>query len=296
MYVKCNSTRIKQFQLKTIIYEENGEKFVKKEALCEEAIPHLLQMKKNYEKLKKTIVDSRIHFAKIIAETENSLTFEFIAGVSMEERFLQAKQHNPKKAEQIILEYISLVRNGFKITTFVQRKMEKSYTGIFGEGDYTQLEGKYCFDTVSNCDLIPSNILYKENKVYIIDYEWVFDLSIPIEYVYFRGLKLLQDSILLQKHIDSKIIEELFRHEDHFILQYILTKDSFYQIQHDYLKNRLSILEELRVKDQALLDRDKEIDYLKKLAQAMRIKNRIKKWFPKNIFLFYTNYLQGNKK
>ena len=47
LYVKNGNERSKEFQLKTVIYEENGQKFVKKQALCNEAIPHLKKMKVN---------------------------------------------------------------------------------------------------------------------------------------------------------------------------------------------------------------------------------------------------------
>ena len=102
--------------------------------------------------------------------------------------------------------------------------MEENYTQVFGEGDYEKFEGKACFDRVSNCDLIPSNILYKDNKIYIIDYEWVFDFSVPVEYIYFRGLNLFEDKTLVQQYIDNEILEELFRQEEYFILQYVFKK------------------------------------------------------------------------
>ncbi len=303
LYVKYNSTRIKMFQLKTMIYEENGQKFVKKEALCDEAIPHLMKMKENYKKLKKTIVDPNIHFAKIIAETEKSLTFEFIDGLSMEQCFLNAQQNNTQEADRIIADYISLVKNGFQTKDFVHQNMEENYTQVFGMGEYEKLEGKVCFDRVSNCDLIPSNILYKNNKIYIIDYEWVFDFSVPVEYIYFRGLNLFQDKTLVPKYIDHEILEELFRQEDHFILQYVLRKESFYQIQHYYLKNKISIIEELQIKhhelqakDQQIIHKDhelqvkeQEIVYLKEIAQSMRIKNRIKRFLPKQVISYLEN-------
>ena len=298
LYVKCNSTRIKMFQLKTIIYEEYGQKFVKKEALCDEAIPHLMKMKENYKKLKKTIVSPNIHFAKIISETEKSLTFEFIDGLSMEQRFLKAQENNPQEANRIIADYIALVKNGFQTKDFVHQNMEENYTQVFGEGDYEKLEGKACFDRVSNCDLIPSNILYKNNTIYIIDYEWVFDFSVPVEYIYFRGLNLFKDKTLVQQYIDNEILEELFRQEEYFILQYVLKKESFYQIQHYYLKNKISILEEIQAKDQQIIDKDyelqlkdQEILYFKEVAQSMRIKNRIKRFLPKQMI----SYLEKSK-
>ena len=72
LYVKNNSERAKEFQLKTIIYEEDGKKYVKKESLPAEATPHLKRMKESYEKLSKSTLNPNIEFAKIIDEDENS--------------------------------------------------------------------------------------------------------------------------------------------------------------------------------------------------------------------------------
>jgi len=90
LYVKNNSERAKELQLKTIIYEENGQKYVKKQASTKEAIPHLKKMKKSYERLSDAIINPKIKLAEIIDESEESLTFEFISGVSLEKKFYDA--------------------------------------------------------------------------------------------------------------------------------------------------------------------------------------------------------------
>jgi len=294
LYVKCSSTRIKKFQLQTTIYEESGQKFVKKEALCEEAIPHLMQMKDNYKKLSQSILNSKVHIAKILSETEKSLTFEFIDGVSMEESWRKARKNNLDEADEIILSYANLVKNGFKTSTFVSASIEKAYTKVFGTGNHTQLDHLECFEKTSNCDLIPQNIIEKDDTFHIIDYEWVYDFPIPVEYIYFRGLHLFQDTALLTNNIDSTLLEEFHRAETYFTLEYILNEESFFQVQHYYLKNKIDILEELVLKNKEIQEtkyeiekrddiiriRDNEIIYLNEVAQSMRIKNRIKSLFP----------------
>jgi len=294
LYVKCSSTRIKKFQLQTTIYEYAGQKFVKKEALCVEAIPHLMRMKDNYKKLSQSILNTKIHIAKIISETKKSLTFEFIDGVSMEESWSEARKNNLDEADDIILSYVNLVKNGFKTGTFLSDSMGKEYTKVFGEGNPTQLDSLKCFEKTSNCDLIPQNIIVKDDIFYIIDYEWVFDFPVSVEYIYFRGLYLFQDAALLANNIDSDLLEEFYRAEKYFTLEYVLNKESFFQVQHYYLKNKIDILEELvlkekeienrdqiiQIKDQEIQNRDQTIMYLNKTAQSMRIKNRIKSLFP----------------
>jgi len=84
LYVKINSERAKKFQLKTIIYETNGQKFVKKQAMHPDAIAHLKKMKQSYVNLTKSITNKQLKLAKIIDEDHDSLTFEFIEGISLE--------------------------------------------------------------------------------------------------------------------------------------------------------------------------------------------------------------------
>ena len=112
LYVKNNSERAKAFQLKTIIYEENGQKYIKKQAITKEAIPHLKQMKTNYTKILDSIIDPNVKLAKIIDESEDSLTFEFIEGESLEKKL---ETTDKKEKKKLINDYISFIKN----TTFL---------------------------------------------------------------------------------------------------------------------------------------------------------------------------------
>ncbi|RUM74947.1 MAG: hypothetical protein DSZ12_04575, partial [Sulfurovum sp.] len=234
LYVKSNSERDKSFQLRTIIYEEHGQKYVKKQALCKEAIPHLKNMKKNYEALLASILDPQIKLSKIIKEEEDSLTFEFIEGISFARKFEDASKVN--KQEALIKEYLTLLKTGFKTIPFDHTSMvTKTFKTLFGEDDYTTLDGQLCFKGISNLDLIFSNIIFKEKEIYIIDYEWVFDTSVPIDYVSFRQL--------------HPPVDIYWKMEQHFIYDFVAKKDSFLHIQEKYLQQRPSIEEDIKNKD-----------------------------------------------
>ena len=207
LYIKNNSERAKQFQLKTIIYEIDGEKFVKKQALCKEAIVHLKNMKDSYIKLSNSIINPKVKLAKIIDEEDDSLTFQFINGISLETKYKNALKHNEKKADSIINEYKELLNKSFKTIIFDNKNMiNDNIKDIFGSFNYRQFDGKVCFDGVSNIDLIFSNIIYKDDDIYIIDYEWVFDFSLPLEYIYYRFER--KDNSLF-KDMDNNFINNL---------------------------------------------------------------------------------------
>lgn len=200
LYVKNNSERAKEFQLKTIIYEDNGQKYVKKEALTKEALPHLKRMKENYEKLTNSIINPKIKLAKIIDESENSLTFEFIEGVSLENKLHEALKSGEDQVREVIGDYITLISNGFRTTQFNHKMMiSDTYQTLFGKIDFSKMDDALCFENISNFDLIFSNIIFKEDNVYLIDYEWIYETPLPIAYIIYRTI-LTEPNIYTQNH------------------------------------------------------------------------------------------------
>jgi len=190
LYSKFNSERNSKFQVKTIIYEENGIRYVKKEALTPEAVAHIDRMKENHSKLSALIVDPKIKLVPIVKESKNSVTFAFIEGESLEKRYLEALKKSNSDAGAIIEEYFDIVKNGFKTRSFTYSPM---LDRLFGTRDYSAFEGEPSFDGISNIDLIFSNILFKDNDIYIIDYEWSYDITLPINFIIWRTLSMLPE-------------------------------------------------------------------------------------------------------
>ena len=277
LYVKNNSERAKEFQLKTIIYEENSQKYVKKQALCKEAIPHLKKMKESYEKLSASIINPNIKLAKIINETEDSLTFEFIEGISLEKTFNEAKKRGKQETDKVINDYMALLKKGFKTTQFDSSTMvTDAYIDIFGDLDYSKLDGKVCFESISNIDLIFSNIIFNNNDIYLIDYEWVFDLPICIDFIKYRALPS-------QNTYYKKL-------ENNFLNHIVIGKYGFFQLQNNYLKPRLTVEQQLQQKEELIQqkeeliqqkeeqiqEKEQQIQSLLSMVDSMRLKNRFK--------------------
>ena len=247
LYVKNNSERAKEFQLKTIVYEENGQKFVKKQILCPEALPHLKKMKESYKALTASIINQNIKLAKIIDENEDSLIFEFIEGISLETKFNTAKKIGKNKSDKIIDEYMDLLKTGFKTTTFNSATMvTDEFKKLFGDNDYSELDGEISFEGISNIDLIFSNIIFRDNNIYLIDYEWIFNCNIPLNYIAFRAL-----------HENNDLHWKM---EKHLIDHFIVNKDGFLNIQDSYLHARLDVIEHMRVKEEHILNQNLVIE------------------------------------
>ncbi len=243
LYVKNNSERAKEYQLKTIIFEENGIKFVKKEALCDEAIPHLKKMKENYDTLTNAIIDPKVKLAKIIAEDTNSLTFEFIEGVSLEKKFNQAMKKNDSTKDEIVKSYLDFLKTSFKTTQTVEEYSKNDNNKyIFSNIDFKKSDNFIYFEDISNIDLIFSNIIYKDDEIYLIDYEWVFPLSLPISYALYRSLRAINThrTIDIEAYIDSKHLETFNDMEKTFFDNEVISEKSFFKIKNNYNQNRVN--------------------------------------------------------
>jgi len=146
LYVKNNSERAKRFQLKTIIYEENGKRFVKKEILFPEAKAHLHNISATYHKLSKAIANPRIKLAPIVAEDDTSLTFEYIEGTSFETKYNLAKEQDDTSIKRLVSEYKTLIETGFKTTQFDSSTMvNDTFKRLFGDHDYSRFDGERLF-------------------------------------------------------------------------------------------------------------------------------------------------------
>jgi len=312
LYVKNNSERSKEFQLKTIIYEEDNQKFIKKEALTKEAISHLKKMKENYTKLTDAILHPNLKLAKIVDESSNSLTFEFIEGESLEKRFNDASLINQTSQEKILDEYVSLMTTAFKTKLCDSSILEnKTNQKLFGDLDFSELTNELCFDTISNIDLIFSNIIYTGDTIYLIDYEWAYETSIPINYIIHRTISMLEINNEKYTFNHTWLYHKM---ERHFVDNYVM-HNGFYFQKHQYVKTNAQITEHIKGKDAHIEElkqfaqgkenhikelakrihdlgvyftnnielRDSQITFLFQVTDSLRLKSRIKKFIPQSI-------------
>ena len=310
LYIKNNSERNRAFQLRTTIYEENGVRFVKKEAITPEAVAHIENMKESYKKLSENIVDPNFKLVPIVAEGNGYIIFEFIDGESFEKKF-ENNKNNPQALQKLSDHYLSILNNSFKTTTFdhttmVTDEMKK----LFGKLDYSEFDGTICYDGICNIDMILSNLIEKDGIVYLIDYEWAYSLSLPVEYILHRTFMLLQPEF-------KTLFERSFSHarlyhimERHFIDSYVM-RDGFYFQKNRYMKVNIPITQHIKIKeenieqlesrveevagenrrlDKKLKETGKELEYTHKVIRLkdkqleyFRLKNRVKNFAKKLI-------------
>lgn len=227
LYIKNNNDRALEYQVTTIIFEKNNIKYVEKRALTKESIPHIQNIINNYQKLQKSICSNKFQLANIFTYTEDSIIFEYIEGISLENIFHKLKEHEKL---DFLDNFSSDLKSSFKMSQFSFDKDEMKLQDFFGKHDYRKLNGEDSFDSISNIDFILPNIIKKENTNYIIDYEWTFNFSLPFEYIKYR--------LYLYHQIPFKAKPIYKEMEDYFFNNVVTNRESFYQYSNQYvLKN-----------------------------------------------------------
>jgi len=271
-YVKNNSERNPAFQLKTVIYSDKEGKFVKKEPLCQEAGEHFNGIARAHDALKKLLANSSMEPVPIIHSSEQAIVFPFVEGESFQSLFDKAYQTSLDHAVTFVSDYFNLLKASFPLEPFCAEQMvDEQFKKLFGEYDYARLDGLEAFKETTNLDLILPNLIQTENnRIVLIDYEWTFPLSLPLEYIFYRTLLLLPAEVS-EKFLSNMDHLDLFeKMERHFIDRYVM-KDGFYFYKYNYIKANVPVTELLDAKE-------RHIDELKASAKEnLRVANEMHK-------------------
>lgn len=179
LYAKMNSEREERFQIATLIcQEESGEKKVVKEALGPEAVPFVDSMRTAgrrplpgaYAYLEGQGAQGRMEYPFVQGETLLSLLQRMAKG----------------RDREGILQTLREFRDSF----FGGAQRTSAYQGPDFQAIFGTKQGKAEYDCIrpANVDIVCDNIFPGRDKTYIIDYEWIFDLFVPVPFIMWRML------------------------------------------------------------------------------------------------------------
>ena len=197
--VRYSVNRKIEYQIKTVIYEENGIVSVKKEPYTKYANNHILNICRNYELLKNSSMKLVIPKIK-----ENAVVFPFINGESLDAKLIfDVNNGDIDSFKSRIKKFKKIIENDEVIKFSITDKFEK----IFGDG--YNFDGLYSLK-ISNIDSNFDNLIIDDNnEITVIDYEWVFDFPIPLDFVFYRSISsFISKYQLPQKFLLA--IEEIF--------------------------------------------------------------------------------------
>ena len=183
--VKFSDERNKKYSIRTVIAqdEKTGRKFVVKENIYPEGKAHLKNIVHYSDVLKKAYPEVKICPVEML--DENSISFDFIEGVSLEEYYRQCLLKNSKEGiEKLLAAHKGLILGAKENTC--KFTITDDFSKVFGmdtwKGDQNALK-------TSNFDVIASNVIYQGKTPVFIDYEWVYEFPIPVDLVIFHCVR-----------------------------------------------------------------------------------------------------------
>lgn len=178
LYVKSNSERRKEFQILTKIIRKDGEKIIRKEPLCAAAEPFVRQIIAN------GAVPYGTDYVNLPAEAvDGALEYAFVEGQTMFDQIQMLTDHGDTEG------IVQLLREFYE-TCFVNKYDARGYADekfleLFGSGG--RKESCACVRP-ANLDLICDNVYLEKDRKLVIDYEWIFDTAVPVDFIMWRLL------------------------------------------------------------------------------------------------------------
>ncbi len=203
VYAKYSNERAEDYRVCTLIYRESsGEKEVVKSALSTHANQHIDHLSESFSALVSTFADTglvpvrcrlvkgveRMMFAGVASTAKNSVVFDYVTGISIEDH-LNALEEQMKypEMEKLITAYCEKLRSCENVSEF---RRSVRFDEVFGKREFKK---KYAAVAPCDLDMIFSNIVLDKNdpesgRWIVLDYEWVWDFAVPIQFVIYRAL------------------------------------------------------------------------------------------------------------
>ena len=183
--VKFSDERNKKYSIRTIIAEDEktNQRFVIKENVYPEGKEHLDNIVRFSEVLKTAYPEVKI--CPVQNLDDGGIRFDFIKGISLEERYRQCLMKNRKEDfESLLIDHkkIILGAESNRCDFIVTEDFEK----VFGMDNWN---GEKSALKISNFDAIPGNIIYQDEIPTFIDYEWVYEVPVPADLVVYHCVR-----------------------------------------------------------------------------------------------------------
>lgn len=238
IYIKYLNERRNEFKTKKEILNINGQKKALKTFLKEEGKQSLQHLLSNYEK-SKSICEKSNCFELLEIRQINSSTIEsdYIEGQTYD-RYLE--QIYKEKGLEYLISEIENYKNAVFVLTNRGFRADEKYMEIFGDIRFDENDISIY---PANMDLIPRNIILNKsnNKYIVIDPEWIFDITLPAEYILYRSVLDL-DFLSLK---DKNILLNEFSFKYNKIIKYGAMEEKF----QSYVLNNKKTLREIYEKN-----------------------------------------------
>lgn len=203
--VRFATLRQPAYQLRTdLLIDSHGVKTIQKVPMQAEAAPHLASLAWKRDALTRLCAGSIFSVNQCEVSPEQA-RFEFIEGPTLADLAREDLRRGDwppflKRMDDFFGAIRTLATEEFRPTAEFGR--------MFGP---VRLPGGLRSAPVSNVDLILPNVIVRDGRWHIIDYEWVFDFPVPVGFILYRTLRylFLQDPQTMQnrKGLAGKLLK-----------------------------------------------------------------------------------------
>ena len=188
VYAKFSRERKPEFQTHTrILVEPNGVKHVEKRALTKMAEQHVDSLTDKYIRMCESIGDV-FDIVQCESIAPGIVSIPFVEGQTFSQKLhIYVESGKIEEAEAMICTFCEILKKKAKIS----HCSTDAFDIVFGKRMHC--EGKKAIFP-ANIDLIFDNFLVNhDDRLSLIDYEWVFPFSIPVDFIIFRSLFLSRE-------------------------------------------------------------------------------------------------------
>lgn len=202
VYSKISTERKDEFKICTNIVKKNEGYIVEKVALTEKGIQHFNEINEFYKNSQKQ--NEKWFKYCPVRQIDNKLIFDFIDGQNLESLVdLYVKNNDFDKVFKTMDLLYEIISDGV-IEGF---NVNEEFLNVFGNHDFELLSNE---KSIRFCDIdiiLENVVLTKNKKFYILDYEWVFDCTVPISFILYRAIL---HSMAISK-LPSEQIDKLYK-------------------------------------------------------------------------------------
>lgn len=228
-YAKYNRLRAPQYQICTrIVTGTDGVKYVEKKALRDEAEEHISKLSVNRQKL--LGLSDTVTPIDILEQRKNVIRFPFVEGKGLIED-IHKNIYHIEKLKKAMEEAMAVIYD-FKAEAYTDFVVTEGFKKVFGAEDFSlKTRQRIVSLKASNIDTIFENYVVEETtgKCCILDYEWVFDFPVPVDYLRYRTIyyyfsknsayligRISLDSFLAEFGITAEMAEQFAKMENGF--------------------------------------------------------------------------------
>ena len=225
IYSKFSNDRSAEFSITTELVSKCNRIEVEKKAVQVDGMEHLRKQASYYSHYKDIYTKYGLELAPCSMKGD-CLTYKYIYGDNFGEYISLIYKNEKDSAVKIVNEFCMTIRNLYYQES--AWKYTEQFDKVFGKHEYEMLEDKQAC-TYINIDIIPDNVIMCHDKKYIIDYEWIFEFPVPIDFVIYRiimsvtpvGDESFRNILFKSNNIDDTSARTYFQMEESF-QKYIL--------------------------------------------------------------------------